>query len=86
MKRGQQSWATKTSRKYKIGKNKKMSAPYKYIVNQIKERLDLYESLLKHGKVLDEEEIIEKRKLEKLYSVTLEMEKRVIKNIMSKTY
>lgn len=76
MKRGQQSWATKTSRKYKIGKNKKMSAPYKYIVNQIKERLDLYESLLKHGKVLDEEEIIEKRKLEKLYSVTLEMEKK----------
>lgn len=52
-----------------------MSAPYKYIVNQIKENLDLYESLLKHGKELDEEEIIEKRKLEKLYSVILEMEK-----------
>lgn len=72
---GQQSWATKTSRKYKKRKNKKMSAPYKYIVNQIKENLNLYESLLKHGKKLDEEEIIEKKKLEKLYSVILEMEK-----------
>lgn len=74
MKRGQQSWATKVSGKYKIRKNKKMSAPYKYIVNQIKENLDLYENLVKHGKELDEDEIIEKRKLEKLYSVILDME------------
>lgn len=52
-----------------------MSVPYKYIVNQIKEKLDLYESLIKHGKELNEEEFIEKRKLEKLYTVILEMEK-----------
>ncbi|WP_285013733.1 hypothetical protein [Lactococcus garvieae] len=52
-----------------------MSAPYKYIVNEIKEKLDLFERLTKSGRELDEEEIIEKRKLEKLYSVILEMEK-----------
>lgn len=39
-----------------------MSAPYTYIAQDIKDTHDLYERVINSGRMLDEDEIISKRK------------------------
>lgn len=51
-----------------------MSSPYKYIAFEIKDTHNLYERLIKSGRELDENEKIQKRKIDRLYKVVIELE------------
>ncbi|WP_282799424.1 hypothetical protein [Lactococcus lactis] len=51
-----------------------MSVPYTYIAQDIKDTHDLYERVINSGRKLDEEEIISKEKIDKLYKVIMEIE------------
>ncbi|MDG4974994.1 hypothetical protein [Lactococcus lactis] len=51
-----------------------MSAPYTYIAQDIKDTHDLYERVINSGRMLDEDEIISKEKIDKLYKVIMEIE------------
>lgn len=51
-----------------------MSSPYTYIAQDIKDTHDLYERVINSGRMLDEEEIISKGKIDKLYKVIIEIE------------
>lgn len=51
-----------------------MSSPYIYLAFEIKETHNLYERLIKTGIELDANEKIQKRKIDKLYKVVIELE------------
>lgn len=51
-----------------------MSVPYTYIAQDIKDTHALYERVINSGRKLDEEEIISKEKIDKLYKVVMEIE------------
>ncbi|MDT2904831.1 hypothetical protein [Lactococcus lactis] len=51
-----------------------MSSPYKYIAFEIKDTHNLYQRLIKAGIELDEDDKIQKRKIDKLYNVVIELE------------
>lgn len=51
-----------------------MSVPYTYIAQDIKDTHDLYERVINSGRKLDEEEVISKEKIDKLYKLIMEIE------------
>lgn len=51
-----------------------MSSPYIYLALEIKDTYNLYQRLIKTGIELDESEKIQKRKIDKLYKVVIELE------------
>lgn len=51
-----------------------MAVPYTYIAQDILDTHDLYERVINSGRKLDEEEIISKEKIDKLYKVVMEIE------------
>jgi hypothetical protein len=53
----------------------KIISPYKYIAFEIKDTHNLYQRLIKAGIELDEDDKIQKRKIDKLYNVVIELEK-----------